>query len=570
MARYNSMAKCNNSKVMILKVHCPSLYFIILCVRLVSGDKSSQFKCPLWHVPGQDVQCECGDSHNGIVSCIGNFLYIKYGNCMTWNNFTKQAELQSCLLSQWKLDKRCEQYEVSDTYRISANISGSDLDYITCTEGYNRQGPQCRQCIDGYGPALFTDGTLCTDCSKQQHLWIFYLLFQLTMITLMYIIFIPLQISATSSPFNVTITYVQLIVIGFRFRVTLQSRVVCILGQPFTKVFLTIGDIWNLNYFHLLLPPLCVAQSAKTIQMLLFDYVTAIYPLALTVFILLCLELYDRNYRVIVFLSSPLRLYSKLFCNDWDPKRRILNTSATFFLLSYSKLLFVSISFILPIQSYNSKGDIVKNSTVLLYDPNMTFLCSEHTPYAILALITLVILLLHPLILLLYPARSFKRCLQFVGLRRWDVVCQIMDIFQGWYKDGTRDTRDFRPLSALCLLLRIGFACEFITTVLKEYKDNAIVWEWAALGVFHIMLGIFFYVTKPYKKDWMCHADGWIFTSVGILFLMGTSHNKVIYILGAAIGITMMVFFIFLCAIYQCVRECRRPQATVTSIHLPQ
>ena len=45
------------------------------------------------------------------------------------------------------------------------------------------------------------------------------------------------------------------------------------------------------------------------------------------------------------------------------------------------------------------------------------------------------------------------------------------------------------------------------------------------------MTGImFFYVAKPYKKDRMCHADGWIFTSVGILFLMGTSNNKVIYI----------------------------------------
>ena len=68
-----------------------------------------------------------------------------------------------------------------------------------------------------------------------------------------------------------------------------------------------------------------------------------------------------------------------------------------------------------------------------------------------------------------------------------------MDIFQGWYKDRTRDTRDLRSLSALCLLLRIGFGCEFIIIVLKEYKDSAKVWEWAALG-------IFFYVAKPYKK----------------------------------------------------------------------
>ena len=264
--------------------------------------------------------------------------------------------------------------------------------------------------------------------------------------------------------------------------------------------------------------------------MLLFDYVIAIYPLILTIIILLCLELYDRNYRLIIFLSSPLQLYSNLFCTNWDPKKRILNTSATLFLLSYSKLLFVSIGLLLPIQSYNSQGVVVTHSTVLLYDPTITFFHSEHIPYAILALVTLVMLLLHPLILLLYPLRSFNRCLHFIGFRRWDILCHIMDIFQGWYKDGTRNTRDYRPLSALYLLLRIGFGCQFIAIVLKEYKDNATGWEWAVLGVFHVMIGMLFYVAKPYKKDWMCHADGLIFTSVGILFLMGTSHKQQSYL----------------------------------------
>ena len=375
------------------------------------------------------------------------------------------------------------------------------------------------------------------------------------MITSMYLIFIPLQISATSSPYNIIITYIQLGVLGFKYRVTLQSRIVCVFGQTLTKVFLTIVGIWNLDYFHLLLPPLCVTPSARAIQMLLVDYVIAIYPLILTLVILLCLELYDRNYRAIVFLSSPLRLYSTLFCNGWDPKRRILNTAATFFLLSYSKLLFVSIGLLLPIQSYNSQGVVVTNSTVLLYDPTVTFLHSEHIPYVILALVTLVIVLLCPLLLLLYPARLFRKCLHFIGFRRLDIVCQIMDIFQGWYKDGTGDTQDFRPLSALCLLLRIGFGCEFIVVVLKEYKDNAIVWEWVAYGVLHIMLGMFFYVAKPYKKGWMCCTDGLTFTSIGILFLMGTSHNTVIYTLGAAIGVSM-VFSIFLFATFQCVMEC--------------
>ena len=70
------------------------------------------------------------------------------------------------------------------------------------------------------------------------------------------------------------------------------------------------------------------------------------------------------------------------------------------------------------------------------------------------------------------------------------------------------------------------------------------------------MLGIFFYVVKPYKKVWMCHADGLIFELVGILFLTGTSHNKIIYIIGVVIGISNIIL-IFVCAIYQCAKECQ-------------
>ena len=108
------MAVSNVSQLVILNIEHLNFYFIIIlsCVCLVSGDNYSSkqkiVKCPLWHVPGQDAQCNCGDSCNGIVSCVGNFLYIKRGNCMTWNDHSKQAELQSCLFGQWNFDKTCE------------------------------------------------------------------------------------------------------------------------------------------------------------------------------------------------------------------------------------------------------------------------------------------------------------------------------------------------------------------------------------------------------------------------------------------------------------------------------
>ena len=51
-----------------------------------------------------------------------------------------------------------------------------------------------------------------------------------------------------------------------------------------------------------------------------------------------------------------------------------------------------------------------------------------------------------PLLLLLYPIHLFRRLFICCGFRRWDILPVIMDTFQGWYKDGTEGTYDYRPV----------------------------------------------------------------------------------------------------------------------------
>ena len=59
----------------------------------------------------------------------------------------------------------------------------------------------------------------------------------------------------------------------------------------------------------------------------------------------------------------------------------------------------------------------------------------EHFPYAILALIVLLVFVLLPL-LLLCPVRCFQQCLGHCGVK-WLSLHIFMDAFQGCYKDGT-------------------------------------------------------------------------------------------------------------------------------------
>ena len=91
----------------------------------------------------------------------------------------------------------------------------------------------------------------------------------------------------------------------------------------------------------------------------------------------------------------------------------------------------------------------------------------------------------------------------------------IMDTFQGWYKDGTEGTYDYRPLSALYMLLRVSFVGEYLILIdASEYGRRDL--KACVFGLLQISLGTFFFIAKPYKKQWMNVIDGFILTFVGL------------------------------------------------------
>ncbi len=157
------------SKILQNSIICAVLSCSILSLCWLTQCSSLQQNnagCPLWHILKESGKCECGETYNDCVSCDKNFVYIIEGTCLTWNNSTNRAELHSCLFSSlW--DNKCIQCRNNNlpSYRVSVNTSGESLNTITCG-GYNRQGAQCRQCLDHYGPAIFSDGVSCADCSK--------------------------------------------------------------------------------------------------------------------------------------------------------------------------------------------------------------------------------------------------------------------------------------------------------------------------------------------------------------------------------------------------------------------
>ena len=324
-----------------------------------------------------------------------------------------------------------------------------------------------------------------------------------------------LQIKGTASPWNIIITYSQLVVNVMMYDVPLNNRIQCYVGKKVTLLLITILGVSNLDFFRLVIPPLCISSSLKAIDTLFFDYITALYPILIIILVYVLIELHAHNCWFVAMLSMPLCKLFSYFHGRWDPKQSILSTFATFLLLSYSKLLFVSCNFLIAVQSYNSTGDLIPNSTVLLYDPNIPYFKSEHIPYIIAALLALIFILLPPLFLLFYPTHLLRSLLTCCGFQRWDILHMIMDTFQGWYKDGTEGTYDFRPLSALYMILRVALVGEFLTVIAFSLQSSGAS-KWFITGCLHILLGNFFFITKPYKRQWMNNVDGLILIFIGL------------------------------------------------------
>ena len=468
------------------------IVYCLLMIELVVV--TGQPECPIWHTYSKDSEsCQCCSSVDRLAKCEKEYVYVVNSHCLTWNNATDDVEISRCLY----IDQDLNLCGITDMYRLSIDITGPKLNSVTC-KPYHRDGTQCQYCIDGYGPAAFSDGVSCADCSRHKYFWLLNLLFQLVMVTLLYLVVVFFQIKGTCSPFNVIITNCQLGLSAILIGSGLRALIVCMTGRRFTKILLTLFGVFNLDFFRFVIPPLCISPSLKSIHVLLFDYIIAVYPIIITVVIYVSIELYDRS------LSAPVRI---LWCRNWRPKETILSTCATFLLLSYTKFLSVSINLLYSVHVRDCNGEVIPNSFVLLYDPSVKFLHSEHIPYVILALFVIIVFVLFPpLLLLLYPTRLFRKCLNCYGFRRWDILHLVMDVFQGWYKDGTEGTYDYRSFSALYMILRIVLSLAFFELLTFESYDVGVFK--VVVGLLYALLWIMFFVLKPYKVSWMNYTDG--------------------------------------------------------------
>ena len=530
---------------------------------LASAELSPSEKeaCPPWFILSNSSSsqlCVCRNTLKEVVKCDEEKQksYLAVGYCMTYDSASGDTVVGKCPYNTFR--------NIVDLY-LPLPVNISDINSFVCGP-FNREGQLCGDCKDGYGPAVLSYAMHCGKCKKSQYGLALYFVVELFSITLMFLIVATFRIKVTSSPMNAFVLFSQVIINILNSNPTLFAGLVYDTNEPvyrLVQIALTCYGIWNLDFFLYLIPPFCTSSTLTGVHLLAFQYIVAFYPILLLIVTYTCIELHDHNFMPVVCIWRPFYkcfVHCKRRWEGWEPKASIISTFAAFLLLSYSKILFVSLKLLIPIQVYNNTGMPVQGSPVLYYDPTVQYFGRQHAPFAIFAITILLVFVLFPsLLLILYPTKAFRKCCSCCGVRRWDAMRVFVECFQGWLKDGTNNTRDFRIISALYLLLKMGVAVGVVLVASLAIPSGVFVsFTWFVPGIVFITSAMFYALARPYKQNYMNTLDSLLLALLGILsFLMSRGGGRLLALpLGAVPLLCVIAYVIY--KVLKWTRICRQ------------
>ena len=450
-----------------------------------------------------------------------------------------------------------------DGYRLLPTHMSELNDYM-CGP-LNRKGSYlCSDCIDGFGPSMsiIEHPNDCYKCRNNWHGVILYIIIVLLPVTVVYLIILIFQIRITSAPIPCFIMYSQLIsivlsnhwgkdydeVTFIMFTETGDLRTV-------TRLILVFYGIFNLDSLSHVVPPFCVTSYLRLYHRAILGYLIPLYPMLLIAITWICIELHDRNIRVIVFLWRPFRRCFLRLRRGWDIRNDLIDVFASFFLLSYVKMLFQFNLMTNRIFSftYSLTTDYSYDTYVLSTDITITQSDAKYVIGAVSAgLISIILNLLPALLLVLYPFRFFRKLLSKLRLDKISLMI-FMEKFHCCYRDGLDEQKDMRCFSVMYFILEIllGVAVMLIYSILRFDI-------WFIRGTLFLITAILIALCRPYKKMYMNVCDTLLLSHTAVICYLLSIYRQIkefvlsiqILIIFPLIVLTFVILFKLLHNIY--------------------
>ena len=503
--------------------------------------------CPTWfyHPHHSDTECECGSEFNGIIRCDNGTREVSILNnfCMTpFSDSNDTLVVGKCFVSERNVFlPKFKNY-------LALPSNGSDVEKAMC-QHLHRRGRLCGKCRDNfYMPVYSYNGFKCMPCTSSFLVAVMkYIGFAYVPLTIFFLLIFVFRINAFSPKLNCVVTICQILTSPVFLRgFAHNSSHVKSFSSYYVRILGTVYGIWNLDFFRIYVPPICFPLSS--LQVLALDYIVAIYPLSLLFLFYTMIALYERNVTLAVFLLKPFVRLSHCFKRQWDIRSSVIDSFASFVLLSFMKTASTSLYFLFITEIRDVHGGWM--GYYLFTDPSLKYFSRTHLPYAITGIVIFLIWGLFTVILLLYPMMLFQSLLNKLRLNS-PTLRVFMQCFQGHYRDRTDGGFECRYFSALYPLLR--FSCLFILG-----SNHGSLASPALLIVLLIVIVLISSCT-PYRHPFQHYnkIDVFLIASLGVLcaseilflldFNVSLPHKKsvyAVYVLTALVAHVPLVYFL--------------------------
>ena len=443
--------------------------------------------CPTWFICDSNSECSCGSGHSDAVACDNRQLISAVIDCycVTYDNKSQSTFAGLCFYNcvNGNLLKKNGLATTPLPKRPEALLNSSICNF------FNRAGLLCGECKDG-SPFVLSYNLSCVKCPDGHKNWWKFILAGFVPLTFFYFFVVFFNINVTTSRLHGVVWFSQTVSIPALVRLILLA-----VNNEYpqfhtiAKVFPVFYSFWNFDFFRSIIPDICL--NITTLQALALDYLVALYPFVLIIVSYFAIELYDKKIPCIVTIWRPFRTVFTSFRKSFDVRTSIIDSFATFFFLSYVKVMSVTNDLLARTQIYQLGSN--QSTFGLYYSPTIYYFGDEHFPYAILALTILTVFVCVPtLVLVLYPFRFFQTFLSYCPLN-WHFLHAFVDSFQGCYKDGTElGTSDCRWFAVFTLLIQpLQFLIYALTLSMMFFVYAVIL-----LTVYLIVL----VNIQPYKK----------------------------------------------------------------------
>ena len=459
------------------------------------------------------------------MSCNGNHISMIYGTCATYDEEADALSTVHCPFF------RARGYNITAPGVVSIPNDVFELNYYMCSP-LKRKGNLCSECVDGYAPSFNSFKDECSNCEGAWYGIPLYLVLELVPITIFYLIILLFQVNLTLAPMTCFIMYSQLVLFIFSIKFEDPSiKQLMFDGNNFPTKFMmavfTGYGVWNLDFLRYVVPPFCVSNKLKSIHITFLGYISAFYPLCLIMFTWICIELHDHNFRPLILLCRWLRVCRVRLRRGYNNKGDIISVFASFFLLSYTKVLYRGVVLAMcknvSIFKYHSHDHYTKHNSYISYaDLRVSCGSSEYFAFAIPAVtIAFLFNFLPALLILIYPVLRFRRLLSKCRLDSYALKFFI-ERLQGCYKDNRFGDggKDMRCFSALYFFLRMAVLAGIL--VVKPFTGQQLIWFPA--GTVLLLSALLIAFCKPYKKTIMNTLDTLLLAHFGLLcYLMSVS-----------------------------------------------